>query len=61
MLIRARQCPNLSELESLVVRLNTGIALTEELEEEMCLLKGARRGRANLTLIFDDDDGGDAA
>ena len=58
---RAQQRPSLKELEGLVVRLNTGIALTEELEEEMYLLKSARCGRANLTLIFGDDDGGDAA
>ncbi|TCT39602.1 hypothetical protein [Martelella mediterranea] len=60
--VRTQKRPSVQEIEYIVTRLNTGIALAEELEEENQLYKSARHSRPDLTLIFhDDNNGGDAA
>ncbi|AJY46499.1 hypothetical protein [Martelella endophytica] len=60
--IRMQKRPTVNELEGMVTRLNTGIALTAELEEELCLRNKARRLSPRFTLISNgDDNGGDAA
>ncbi|TCT35402.1 hypothetical protein [Martelella mediterranea] len=59
--VRMQKRPSVNELEGMVTRMNTGIALTEELEAEACLQKDGSR-RPHLTLITNhDNNGGDAA
>ena len=48
--IRAQQRPTVNELEGMLTRLNTGIALTEELEAEYRLLSDTRLPPLKLTL-----------
>ncbi|AQZ51935.1 hypothetical protein [Martelella mediterranea] len=60
--IRARKRPTVNELEGILTRLNTGIALTEELEAEHRLLAETKRHLPPLKLtLTEDTNGGDAA
>lgn len=60
--VRMQKRPSVNELEGIVTRLNSGIALTEELEAENRLPNKTRTNRPKLFLISNhDNNGGDAA
>jgi len=60
--IRRQKRPTVNELEGMMLRLNTCVALTEELEAENALQGGGREARPHTTIFSDhDNNGGDAA